>query len=63
MLFEASNVYAPNQLRGDAGTSGYQDMSNLGRWDELANLRAPNVLIGLVVLAGLAYYLHRRARR
>lgn len=62
MLFDASTVYAPGQPRGDVGYSEYQNVNVLGRYD-LSKLRAPNILIGVAVLAGLAYYLHRRGRR
>lgn len=61
MLFDASTAYAPGQPRGDAGYSQYQNVDVVGRYD-LSKLASPNVVIGLAVLLGLAYFLHRRAR-
>lgn len=58
MLFDASNVYAPDQPRGYAGNSASQDMSQLGQW-HLDQVKMPNVWLGLAGLAVVAYLVHR----
>lgn len=62
MLFEASNVYAPGEPRGDAGKSGYQNMGLLGRY-HLDQLKLTNIWIGLGGLAVLAYLVHKHGGR
>lgn len=63
MLFEASTTYAPGEPgSGVVPYSGYQDMSLLGRY-HWSQLQPYSVWAGLLVLALLAVWLHRRSGR
>lgn len=62
MLFDASNVYAPGEPRGDIPRGQYQNMSVLGRY-HLDQLKLPNVWLGLAVIALLAYLVHKHGGR
>lgn len=62
MLFDASTTYAPGEPRGDAGYSQFQRVGKLGHYD-LRQLSSPNVLVGLVGIAAVAYLVHRYGGR
>lgn len=62
MLFDASTTYASGEPHGDTGYSSYQDTSVLGKY-HLKDLGAPNLLIGIVGLAFIAYLVHRHGGR
>lgn len=56
MLFDASTTYAAGEPHGDVGYSAYMDVD---RYNLATAVRSPNVWIGLIGIAVVAYLVHK----